>query len=632
MRKYVFATTLIYKGFVCFGQLSLLPEVVVTASKAHFSTIEPVEYSWDSLAARHKDQFSLAEILRLYLPAHVRLYGPGLISTIRVRGQNSEHFKVVWNGLSLNNAALGLFDFSGVPAILFDQVQMYHGNLTGFYGSGSGSGALVLNDLPVKEGFAVYALQAAGSFGYRQRIASLESSVGKWSLKVVNQLQYSDNDYPFKNLSNQVQLLNNGGYHHHNFTANANYQLTERSTVSFSTWQQKSAIGIPPSRVESRFNTARQWNDNRRHAFNYTFTGLKWRFAAGGGHTSEQIVYHNDMIGLKDTSLVHGWQFFARGAAQAGKRSTITYNAEHHRYEAPSARRIPDAQTQISLFNAGYEYWLTDQLQLSTTLRSEWQDGQASPMILRLAGRYVRGNWALQATGGNHFRWPTLNERFWNPGGNPDILPESGFTADLSATLTVKKHRSEGKISLTPFIQSLENQIIWQPQGGFWSPANLRKTLAGGVESRAETKAMLSNKVSAHLLVTYAYCRNVIQSTNSANDVAAGKLAIYSPQHMANTHFGLTTRSWHAGIQMVYQSSQHTLSDNHPSGILPGFTVLNALVSNFITIQKFTIRISGEVRNFTGLEYAYIAHRPMPGREYRLTLNIQFSNPKFIKS
>ncbi|MGK0639471.1 TonB-dependent receptor plug domain-containing protein [Schleiferia thermophila] len=628
MKKHIFTTTLILQGFICFGQSSLLPEVVVTASKAHFSAIEPIEYTWDSLAARHKDQFSLAEILRLYLPAHVRLYGPGLISTIRVRGQSSEHFKVVWNGLSLNNAALGLFDFSGVPALLFDHLQMYHGNLAGFYGSGSGSGALVLNDLPVKKGFSVNALQAAGSFGYRQRIASLESSAGRWSLKVVNQLQYADNNYPFKNLSNQLQPLANGGYIHHNVTAGAIYRLSDKSAVNISSWFQNSAISIPPSRVESRFNTSRQWNRNQRSVINYTFTGTKLRLAAGGGAIAEQIVYHHDLLGLKDTSEVNGWQFFARGAFSAGKRSVVTYNAEHHRYQAPSANRLPEVGTHISLLNAGYEYQLTDALQLSATLRSEWQDGRASPLIARLAGRYSIANWSIQATGGNHFRWPTLNERYWVPGGNPNILPESGYTADVMISYASKKHRTEGKIFLTPFVQSLENQIIWQPQGSLWSPVNLRKTFAGGAETRVEGSVQLFSNTLAHLIVAYTYCRNVIQGS----DAAAGKLAIYTPQHIGNAHLGVKTQVWHAGVQMVYQSSQHTLSDNHPSGILPGFTVLNLLVSRFVSLQKFTLRLSGEVRNLANTEYAYIPHRPMPGREFRFTVNLQFTNPKYTKS
>lgn len=627
MRKALFFVGILPHLFFLNAQDYPLPEVEVSAQSVHFNALGLMDYQPDSMLFQNRHLFEIREMIQYALPATLRLYGPGLIATVRVRGLASEHFKVLWNGLSINNPALGLFDMSGLSANSFEHVKMYQGNVAGFYGSGSGGGVLLLSNQLHKKPFELVASSAAGSFGYRQSGLQTEFSAGNTSAKISVNQHLARNDYTFTNLSLQPQRLTNGSFIHKNLNLNIGHHLARNQVLQVSLWNQSSFINIPPSRVESRFNTARQWNENFRSVITYTKETSHLNLVGGGGWIQERMVYHNDILQSADTHYVKSLQSFLRGSSRL-KKGRVLFNSEVTWAEAPSPNRSNDAEQINLLLNTTYESWVTSDLLYALTLRQEWMNGVSSDPVARIAGEWHRKSLMITTSLGNHFRWPTLNERFWIPGGNPNLKPESGFTADLGFRSRQVYKDWQVSTGIQPFVQWIDHLIMWQPVSGIWSPLNVQSARSQGIESLLELSKSMGLSHSIHVRINYCFNKTKITDAEEPMDISIGKQLIYSPLHSGNGLLGYSYKQWSLLLTSQFQSSQHTLYDNHRSGLLQGFTIFNGFIFRNVNFRKVNSKIGFEIRNIANAEYQMIAHRPMPGREIRINFQIQFTKPK----
>ena len=87
-------------------------------------------------------------------------------------------------------------------------------------------------------------------------------------------------------------------------------------------------------------------------------------------------------------------------------------------------------------------------LTLQSSLRQEWFNGEAVPFIPSVGASYDFTK-AIKAKAkiSRNYRIPTLNDRFWNPGGNPDLQAESGWSQE--ATLEYKRELDKNPFSFS---------------------------------------------------------------------------------------------------------------------------------------------------------------------------------------
>ena len=87
-----------------------------------------------------------------------------------------------------------------------------------------------------------------------------------------------------------------------------------------------------------------------------------------------------------------------------------------------------------------------------------------------------------------NFRFPTLNDLYFLPGGNPDLKKEHGISYDGGVSFAVGRG---GSYSLhgeaTWFDSYIDDWIVWLPTfKGFWTPKkNIKEVHAYGVELKA---------------------------------------------------------------------------------------------------------------------------------------------------
>lgn len=82
-----------------------------------------------------------------------------------------------------------------------------------------------------------------------------------------------------------------------------------------------------------------------------------------------------------------------------------------------------------------------------------------------------KGNIMVKASVSRNYRFPTLNDLYFLPGGNPDLKNEQGFSYDAGISFDVGKEKVY-KLSggMNWFDSYIEDWIIWLPTTkGFFS-------------------------------------------------------------------------------------------------------------------------------------------------------------------
>lgn len=91
------------------------------------------------------------------------------------------------------------------------------------------------------------------------------------------------------------------------------------------------------------------------------------------------------------------------------------------------------------------------------------ESGRLLPMMQLSAAQKATTQWSLKAH--RHQRFPTLNDMFWIPGGNPSLRAELGW--EVRASLNRKSAGAE------LYHGRLADAIVWMPVGTVWTPRNV---------------------------------------------------------------------------------------------------------------------------------------------------------------
>src|SRR5687768_10605991 len=115
-----------------------LPEVVVTATRTETPRAEVLAAVTvlDRAAIERSQAADVLELLGRQPGVDVvRTGGPGSLSTLNLRGGNSNHTLVLIDGLRMNSAVQGLFDLAHLPLAQVERIEIVRGPRAALWGS-----------------------------------------------------------------------------------------------------------------------------------------------------------------------------------------------------------------------------------------------------------------------------------------------------------------------------------------------------------------------------------------------------------------------------------------------------------------------------------------------------------------
>ncbi len=607
-----------------------LKEVAVEAQRSQvFSVSHKVELA-DSFLKVQFNSSMLSSLLDATSGLVIRNYGPGILATSSFRGGNAQQTAITWNGLSLNSPVNGLCDFNLIPSFFFNTVEVLPGLTNTLQGSGALSGGINLaNSISSKSGLTIEALQSAGSFGTFNTGLSAQWHKNKWqhSSKVFGSI--AQNNYPFINYSENGapwQILKNAEIKTLSALHETSFRHLKIGTVKLSYWGSFAQRQIPPTMLMSS-SDALQIDHIHRLKFQWDKSIKKVIFKFHSFLQKDYLKYNESAIDINSISKSFIFTNDFESRFKLVKNGKSGFGATHTYAEAHIANILPNET--ITLNNSTRNlvaFWFSHiqkipklKTTLSASVRKEIINAKALPYIPALGFKTkLSENFEIYGQSAYVFRFPTLNDLYWIPGGNDSLKPEKGWAHELSAEFHQNKNKLFYSVSITGFMRNITNWIQWQPVSSqVWSPVNIGRVKSSGLEFRSNLGINFTKKTRGRIGFSFDYTQSQNLETKQAN---FKKQLIYIPFIKSTGFATLIYGTTGFTIQGIVVGKRYTSSDNMDS--LPLYGVLNFTLSKTIPFKKHSANVYGKLNNLLNKSYQAIIWRPMPGINFEFGISL----------
>jgi outer membrane cobalamin receptor len=629
----------------------------------------------DTTVLARNVHLNLSNLLSENTTLYFKDYGRGSLSTVSFRGTAPSHTKVAWNGLNINSPMLGMVDFSLVPVYIIDQVNIKHG--AGSVASqGGGLGGIIeienTADWSNKIGGKVY--QAYGSFKTSNLFAQLDLGNKYFQSKSRIYRNKSKNNYTFPNKNIiETDLITGELYHPIQENRDARYQtkgLTQefyfrpfsRLLISNSTWYQNSERGIPTvlsneytEESLQRHNLQTDKTIKNVSELNYYWSDSKLLFRSGLDYQSLNYIMVYEFPSQPESlisysiSKMFSWsnqlEFshdFTDKLSTEIKSTFSKYTIDTHD-DAISTGYMADRR-ETSVFGGLY-YSPIQKVQLSMQVRKDFISDSKSPVIFAAGLNYKpyeTEDLIFKANLSRNFHTPSINDLYWQPGGNPNLKPEKGYSSELSAAYSKKINALTFTTSSSLYYSKINNWIMWLPGfKGYWEPFNVKEVRSYGLEymlAATYTNKKTEIRLNGNMALTHTknYGDPFVRG-----DESIGKQLPFIPKLSGNATLSVTNRGFYLIFQNNSMGIRYLASSNiAPNDVLSeesdyssGADYLYSLYPHYlnkITLGKqlnFSFgKLSLElyIDNLFDETYRNILQRFMPGRSYNIHIKYNF--------
>ena len=649
---------------------------ITVYGKRPMKEIGTQQTKFDSVVLKENIALSMADVLTFNSSIFVKNYGRATLSTVAFRGTSPSHTQVTWNGMRINNPMLGMTDFSMIPSYFIDDASLLHGTSSVNETGGGLGGAVKMSTTPANNrGFGLQYIQGVGSFKTFDEFLRLTYGNDHWQVSTRAVLSTSPNDYKYRNHDKKENIYDenmniidqyypiernrSGSYRDFHLLQEVYYNTGRGDRFGLNAWYINSNRELPMLTTdygdEMDFDN-RQREETFRGILSYDHLGKSWKVAAKAGyiHTWMAYDYKRDVGNgtmahmTRSRSLINTIYGQTDGEYYIGDKwlFTATLSAHQHFVESRDKNIILQEggkgivgyhKARLELSGSASIKWRPiDRLGLSVVVREELFGKEWTPIIpaFFVDGVISKvGNVTAKASISRNFRFPTLNDLYFLPGGNPNLRKESGWTYDAGFSFAIGK---EGIYKLSGsanwFDSYINDWILWLPTTkGFFSPRNIKDVHAYGVEMQANLVVALSKDWQLSLDGTYSWTPSINQGEPiSAADQSIGKQLPYVPEFSSTITGRISWRSWSFLYKWCYYSERFTMSSNDITltGKLPEYFMSNITLEKSFSFRWADLSLKGTINNLFNEEYLSVLSRPMPGINFEFFIGI---TPKWGK-
>ena len=606
-----------------------LKEVHVTAKQTATGNLKVNQFSpgqkvvtIDSVTLQQYRLQNISTLLAQQVPVFIKAYSFNGLSTLNFRGASAAQSQVLWNGIPIQNAAMGIADVSSLPVMFMSRVSMVYGGSSALWGSGNVGGALLLeNDRPVFDsGHHTLSLSGgAGSFG--QYMAAADGAVGgkKWFVSLKALGQTARNDFPYTDVAGKQAHMPNSGLHSGSVMVNSAFKTSAQSLLSFSAWFQDYYRQVPPALYET-YSVKSQEDASLRLLLDWNTHLVNGNFYARSSFIRDDIHYNDSAVRLHTVSTSFqyyqetGWRhsFGLPGQVMIFIPVGISW------MNIPVTAQ-PKQQSKVALACAYDVKTLGDRLDMAVNARAEMADGKG--ILLPGADASCRlTEWlTLRANVQRSYRIPTLNELYYYPGGNTSLKPEQGWSEDAGYALHLRKGAFSLSHDLSVFTRDVHDWIIWLGSA-IWTPHNIAEVHSRGVET-TNTLQFAAGRWRLHLGVNTAYTLATTVQSYIAGDGSVGRQIPYTPRYNGQLNVGFALGRLYVNYNHTYTGYRFTVSDE--SEYLLPYNTGNMQVMYTTNWGLHSLQCTVQCNNVWNQQYSVIGYRPMPGINWLAGFRVQ---------
>ncbi len=490
-----------------------LDPVVVTATRtdALLSEVPQTVTVITREDIEERDVDTVGDLLRQVAGVEVlQSGGRGTATSVFIRGSESDEVLVLIDGVQINSATLGAFDFANLAPEGFDRVEVLRGGGGSLYGSEAVGGVI---NMITRRGAspASGAISAAGGNGSTDRetgrfSAALDRFRVAGSATHINTAGFG----PPVPVSEGGAGKSNDDYEATTFSLRGDYTPTETGSLYGILHYVQSDVGLqnasnflgvldPNARLRGDFYFAKLgWEDAPLDGLSYRVSGAyvrddqRFNDPPDASNPAENRSTIPSEIVQADAQANYAWEWsittlgfqYTRKSAHVKSFSSFSDPPEAD-FDANRNDYGVYAQEQIRLFD--------DRLIVLGSVRYDHDDqfgdvtSPTAAIALRLPTLPAQDWWTgtrFRATYAEGFRAPTFNELFFPGFGNPDLGPER--SAEWNTGLDLEWLDGRVVLSGTYFDRRVTDDIVTvlvDPETFRFAPVNLGRVDAKGVET-----------------------------------------------------------------------------------------------------------------------------------------------------
>ena len=595
----------------------------------------------DSNKISDNKSYNLGDLLSTLTPLQIQSNGSmGSASGAFIRGCNSYHTSVNWNGFPIGSVTLGTTDLSLINIGAIQEIEVVKSSPGSVYGNGSFGGSVNLKNIPRwNNGFTIEYNFLKGSYSenynylnlsYGEKNIYYDASLSSYNIK--GDFPYHDYIKPYNPLVN-TEHNNCWSY---NTAHNIYFKFPSKINIEYGLWIYSKGKELPNIIGANKPSFAFQQDKSIKN------------------YIKVIKVFDNSSLNYNAAYLYDFFKYTDKESADAVDYSvysvfniTQLLNDLNYRYYInPNitidaglnySHRIVNTNNYSHIISENYFAFLSG-IKISYSrfisnllFRQEFNSYYKVKPVYSLSFKYeiLKNILFTNVNIGRNFRMPTLNDRYWKPGGNLDLLPEFGWNTDAGLEIT-KKINSDNLFifSIYGYYKLINNIIQWLPDNDnpfstIWTPKNSKRAWIRGIDNTLKY-CFSYNLFKFETELFYNYNISEVSSDPDYNNTSRKKLMQYIPLHSANGSMEIKYKDFFAGYIIKYFGKRYTDEGNIEANALPYYTVSNFYTGTNFNIKKIKMAMSFKVHNIFNKEYQIVRAYPMPGRMFQISLKLGF--------
>ena len=562
--------------------------------------------------------------------------------------------------MRINNPMLGMTDFSMIPSYFIDDASLLHGT-SSVSETGGGLGGLVkLATTPAAaDGFGLQYIQGIGMFRTFDEFLRLGWGDERWQVSTRAVCQSSANDYKYRNRDKKENIYDeemnivgsyypternkSGAFDDVHVLQEVYYNTGRGDRFGLNAWYINSNRELPLLTTDYADDTQfenRQREHTLRSVLSWDHLRRDWKVAAKAGyiHTWMAYDYRRDKgngileVMTRSRSRINTLYGQAEGEYTVGEKWLFTANVSAHQHLVESADKniirqqgdkavVGYDKGRIELDGSLSAKWRpTERLGMSVVLREAMYGTSWSPVIPAFFADCLlsrRGSVVAKASVSRNYRFPTLNDLYFLPGGNPGLNSEKGIAYEAGLSFAVGKGRLVHALGVGVVVRPAHRRLDSVAADGkgillageHQKGPRLRRGDPGRPGRCAYQRA--ENQPRRHVLMGAVGQRG---EPMSPADQSVGKQLPYEPEYSATATGRLSWRSWGLLYQFCYYSERYTMSSNDITltGRLTPYLMSNLSLEKGFSFRWADLTLKGTVNNLFNEEYLSVLSRPMP--------------------
>ncbi len=589
-----------------------LRQVVVTATRlpmlAHDAPARITRLDADD--AESAGATSVADLLDARAPVTLRRNGPTGLATLSLRGAGSAQTLVLLDGVPLGSPALGVVDLSLLPTALLSSAEVLSGGASGLWGSRAVGGVVALTS-----GGATGGGVEAGAWGARRAWARGAVRTDGANVLIAAETDESTNDYRATIGGQTAPRLGWDARRQTGLVSVASGRGPTQARLT--AWGATAERGLGGDSTGSALVGQRQWDDTARLAASVRSVIGRFALDATVGADASRLRWAAPFpdLGRPDaidetgrTRALHADLRATTSTAGgswtlglAGGRAT----ARHPSLAADAADTFVAAAASGIYVNGCFRLYPAIRTDHYVAAGRTAQTAVSPHLGLNVA---LSPSWNARASAGRAFRMPTLNDRFWSPGGAPDLRPERAWSADAGL---VRTHPTlDAEVSV--FARTGRDEIVWLPgAGGLWSPENIARTGVFGTEASVNARRRFGAvRLDGGGIATLLHAR----------DLSSGQPLRYQPAWTARVWASASRGGLRADLGVRAVGPRPTTASG--SLPLPPHAVVDASLRAERVVGRAVVGVGVTIENLLDARYESVRLVPMPPRHARVRLTV----------